>query len=202
MITGLEKVLLLSPHSDDIELAMGATISKLIRYNVKVSIAIFSFGLDRKSLEKEFNKSMNIFRIRNIYKHIFPVREFNKYRQNILSHLVEFNKSKFDIIFCPSEFDKHQDHKIIYDESMRAFKNSSIICYESDWNNLGFISNAFVEIEQEDFDKKMKSLSCYESQKDKKYFSLEYQKGLASTRGIKSRNSNYAEAFYIKKLNL
>ena len=38
----------------------------------------------------------------------------------------------------PSESDVHQDHQTIYNESIRAFKFSSILGYEMPWNNRFF----------------------------------------------------------------
>ena len=36
----------------------------------------------------------------------------------------------FDLILTPNSNDFHQDHEVIYRESLRAFKSSNILGYE------------------------------------------------------------------------
>ena len=43
----------------------------------------------------------------------------------------------------PAYNDVHQDHKVIYEEGVRAFKNTSIFLYEMPWNNLNFKNQVF-----------------------------------------------------------
>ena len=45
------------------------------------------------------------------------------------------------IIFTTSMNDIHQDHKVIYEESIRAFKFENLLSYEIPWNTKNFKPN-------------------------------------------------------------
>jgi len=58
----------------------------------------------------------------NIITYDFPVREFPKYRQEILEKLIVLKKEvQPDLVLLPSSSDIHQDHHQIYIEGLRAF---------------------------------------------------------------------------------
>ena len=103
------------------------------------------------------------------------------------------------LVIGPSIQDLHQDHIIVANEMMRAFKSSaSIISYELPWNHLTFNTQLLVRLKRKHIHKKFMILSNYKSQvlKNRNYFSKEYIFGIATTRGIQA-NSDYAEAFEI-----
>ena len=96
----------------------------------------------------------------------------------------------------PSLNDLHQDHTTIAQEGLRAFKKTSILGYELPWNNLNFSTQCFVKITELNLDRKLKALSCYESQKFRDYASEEYIRSLARTRGTQI-GKKYAEVFEV-----
>jgi hypothetical protein len=81
-------------------------------------------------------------------------------------------------------------------EGFRAFKNTSILCYELPWNNLNFATQSFVKLEYKHVKRKIEALKCYESQKHKHYASSEFIKSLAITRGVQI-GADYAEVFEV-----
>jgi LmbE family N-acetylglucosaminyl deacetylase len=106
---------------------------------------------------------------------------------------------KPQMVIGPSLNDFHQDHQVVANEMVRAFKTaSSIICYELPWNHVTFNTQLFVKLKKEHLVKKWEMLKNYESQltKGKTYFSEEFVYGLAKTRGVQC-NSEYAEAFEV-----
>jgi LmbE family N-acetylglucosaminyl deacetylase len=103
-------------------------------------------------------------------------------------------KIKPDLVFMPAPNDIHQDHHTIYQEGLRAFKFSTIFCYEMPWNNLSFNTTAFVELEDRHVEKKLSALKAYKSQEHRPYSSEEFIRGFAKTRGVQI-NKSYAEAF-------
>ena len=147
-MNGKNKILILAPHTDDGELGCGATISKFIKEKKEVFYIAFSIaeesvpsGFPKNILENEVKKATKVLGIKseNLIINKFKVRNFPKYRQEILEEMVVLNKKiNPDLVIMPSSFDIHQDHKTIYEEGLRAFKNTSILGYEFMWNNFSF----------------------------------------------------------------
>ena len=126
----------------------------------------------------------------------YKVRTFPEYRQEILEDLVRLNPQyKPDLVLTPSSHDIHQDHKVIYWETLRAFKKeSSIWGYEHPWNNLEFTTDIIVRLKQEHVENKLMVLKAYKSQVDKGYMDETRLRGLICTRGAQL-DVAYAEAF-------
>jgi LmbE family N-acetylglucosaminyl deacetylase len=127
----------------------------------------------------------------------YPVRQFPKYRQEILEKMIELSRSyKPDIVFLPSRFDTHQDHKIISEEGFRSFKKTTMLGYEVPWNNLEFKNNCFYKLTENNLATKTKALSCYQSQSHRDYASPDYIRALAITRGVQI-GTKFAECFEV-----
>ena len=198
------KILALAPHPDDIELSCGGSLNKLIQEGHEVYYVVFSpcskslpEGFAPRALYEELEDSAACLGIakKNIVKFDFPVREFPKYRQEILEELVVLGKEiNPDLVFLPNSNDLHQDHKTIYEEGMRAFKRKKILGYELLWNNDNFRSNFFIKLQKEHIDTKKKALKAFKSQSFRGYFDDEFLFGLARVRGVQC-GSEYAEAF-------
>ena len=94
----------------------------------------------------------------------------------------------------PSLNDIHQDHNVIANEGLRAFKFTSILAYEMPWNNLTFNTSSFVILDEKDITKKVEALKEYKSQAHRPYCNEEFIRSLARTRGVQI-NAQYAETF-------
>jgi LmbE family N-acetylglucosaminyl deacetylase len=198
------KILALAPHPDDIELSCGGSLNKLIKEGNEVFYVVFSpcskslpEGFEPMALYNELEESAKCLGIdkKNIIKLNFPVREFPKYRQEILEELVKIRKEiEPDLIFLPNSNDLHQDHKTIFEEGIRAFKNKKILGYELLWNNDNFRSNFFIKVTKANLTTKKKALKAFKSQSFRGYFDDEFLFGLARVRGVQC-GSQYAEAF-------
>ena len=118
-------------------------------------------------------------------------------RQQILEELLKLNKDIHpEMVLLPAASDIHQDHQVIHQEGMRAFKNTTFAGYELPWNNYSIRTNFFVRISETDLTKKIESLKAYESQAGKNYMNPDFIRSLAKVRGVQA-NSSYAEAFEI-----
>jgi LmbE family N-acetylglucosaminyl deacetylase len=205
MITG-KKILVLAPHTDDGEFGCGATISKLIEDGNTVFMAAFSAC--EQSVLKKYPSDVLVTEIKNATKELgiapenlflydYNVRIFNERRQDILQDLIGLReKINPDIIFMPSLKDIHQDHNVIANEGLRAFKFSSILAYEMPWNNLTFDTSSFVILEERHIQKKVDALKEYKSQSHRAYCNEEFIRSLARTRGVQI-NAKYAETFEV-----
>lgn len=208
----VNRILILSPHTDDAELGCGGTISKFLEEGKKVHWVVFSIAEDslpnendKFKLQKEFIKVTEELNLNNDDYTIFryPVRKLGDYRQEILEALVKFKKEfNPELVIGPSLNDFHQDHQVISNEMIRAFKmHSSILCYELPWNHINFTSTYFVKLEERHIEKKLKLLRKYETQVKLKrfYFSEDMVKGLAMTRGAQISHK-YAESFDVIRI--
>jgi LmbE family N-acetylglucosaminyl deacetylase len=204
------KVLVLAPHTDDGEIGCGGFISKIIREGGEVRYLAFSSA--KKSLREQgkpedllITESQNAtLRLgipkKNLYVHDIDVREFDKYRQDILDILIrERAIYKPDLVLSPSLNDIHQDHAVVAQESLRAFKNISILGYEMPWNNIEFQTTVFVKLKPEDIENKVCALKCYASQSHRTYFDDVFIRSLAKVRGVQIQ-SEFAESYEVMRL--
>lgn len=203
------RVLLLSPHTDDVELGAGGLVIKLSqkRMNNDICWVVFSICEDAvpedspsDMLKREFLTVVSKLGIKDYHIYNFENMNFPKFRQEILEVLEQIKEEfKPELVICPSLNDSHQDHKAVSKEVVRAFKkNASIIGYEMPWNNLTFSSQLSVRLTEEQMEGKWELLSLYKSQfiKERNYFSKELIFSLARVRGIQC-NTDYAEAFEV-----
>ena len=133
------RVLILAPHTDDGELGCGGTIARFIEEGKEVYYAAFSVaeksvpeGFPKNILEIEVRKAMKILGVSesNLLIYKYEVRTFSYHRQEILEDIISLRKElQPDLVFIPSPNDLHQDHKVIAEEGIRAFKKSTILGY-------------------------------------------------------------------------
>jgi LmbE family N-acetylglucosaminyl deacetylase len=202
-----EKILILSPHTDDAELGCGGSITRFIEEKKEILWVVFSTAeeslpknLEKDTLKKEFiqvTKSLNL-KEKNYKIYNFKVRHLHEKRQDILEELIRIRRDfNPEIVLVPSLHDYHQDHQVVSIEAIRAFKtNSSIIGYELPWNHVTFDTTLFIKLDKHHIQKKFTLLQNYKSQflNKKNYFTNEYIFGLAKVRGVQC-NADYAEAF-------
>lgn len=198
-----KRILILAPHTDDGEFGCGGTICKLINEN---EIYYVAFSACQKSVPLPFDADVLLREVKaatrvlgikkeNLILLDYDVRTFNYRRQDILEDILKIKKEIApDIVFMPTQHDIHQDHFTITNEGIRAFKFSSILCYELPWNNFTFNTSCFVTIEEGHLDTKSKALAEYKSQAHRPYASRDFIESLAKVRGVQS-GQKYAEAF-------
>ena len=200
-------VLVLSPHTDDSELGAGGTVSRLTREGHDVHYVAFSSCDEsypdsyRGVLEAEFEAVMELVEPTTHAVLDYTVRRFNERRQDVLEDLVRIrNDLQPDLVIGPSLEDFHQDHVVVANEMVRAFKTgSSIVTYELPWNHVNFETQLFYSLTDADVERKIEQLSMYESQiedRSRPYFREEFVRGLAAVRGVQC-DSRYAEAFSV-----
>lgn len=199
-----ETVLVLAPHTDDGELGCGGTLARLLEEGKNIYYMAFSLceesvpeGFAANALEIEVTKATKHLGIpaRNLILKNYPVRKFNSHRQEILEDLIIIRKEISPaVIFMPSSYSLHQDHKTIYEEGIRAFKHSTCFGYDLPWDTVAFTTDAFFKLEKRHIQKKWDSLKFYETQKWRTYRDENFIFGLARVRGAQIAEV-YAEAF-------
>jgi LmbE family N-acetylglucosaminyl deacetylase len=205
------RALVLAPHTDDAELGCGATMSRLLEEGTDITVIAFSTcenslpkHLPSDTLEKEFMDAMTMLGIptENILVESFPVRRLGEYRQEVLESLINL-RSEIDpeIVFIPSGNDMHQDHSVIFQEGLRAFKHVTVLGYELPWNHIRFDAQAFFSLEERHVEKKLEALHCYKSQiaLERPYFDKDFLKGWLRLRGTQVKTT-YAEAYEVLRV--
>ncbi len=201
-----QTVLVLAPHTDDGEFGCGGTIAKLVEAGATVHYVAFSIceisvpeGFPSDILATEVKSATQVLNIpsENLTVYHYPVRDFLKYRQEILELLVAARQRlNPDLVFLPSTNDIHQDHQVVTQEGIRAFKHTTILGYELPWNNLQFDVSALVPLEYPYIQKKIQAIQRYKSQAHRNYAHNEFIDSLAQVRG-RQAGCRYAEAFQV-----
>ena len=209
MIEGLERVLVLAPHTDDGEFGCGGTIARMLEGGVEVRYVAFSVatkslpeGFPPDTLAREVREATAAIGIppEGLDVHDFEVRTFPVHRQEILELLIEiWEEWRPDAVFMPSVRDIHQDHQVIAAEGLRAFKRTTVLGYEIPWNNLDFSYQAYVSLEKPHMERKVEALACYASQQHRNYANPEHIWTRARTHGI-NIGREYAEVFEVYRV--
>ena len=203
----IRRVLIVNAHADDMEFGCGATIAKLIDEGKEVYNLILS--LRRKTVPKDFPGQklideavraggiIGVKKENNIIKD-YPNRVFPAIRQEILDEIYKTaEKLKPDLVFTTSLDDTHQDHQTTAQETFRALKHTNIVSFGFPWNAVFSRTNLYCAINDEQLEKKIRAINCYNSQKPgRPYFEPEYIKSLAIVQGANIKEK-YAESFEI-----
>lgn len=206
MNMAVKNILVLAPHTDDGELGCGGSIARFAEEGHAVWYVAFSIctrslpaHLAPDTLEKEVKAATRILGVPagQLVLFDYDVRRFKEVRQDILEELVKLKaRINPDMVFVPSPTDMHQDHQVISEEGLRAFKHTTILGYELPWNNVSFNTRSFIRLEEKHLTKKIEALHEYKSQQARSYLNDEFIRSLAITRGVQI-NARFAEAFEV-----
>ena len=209
-------IIALSPHADDVEIAMGGTIARFVDegHNVTIMTAIIpkedtSGKIDNFMSENRLAEAKNAASILGAKLDVMNIDpyEFNYNRKFIKIFDEKINSYKPDIIFSCWEHDTHQDHKnlsqILF--SVTRKNNISVNMYEvmlpGGLNTYAFNPQYFVNISKY-IEKKIEAIKCYKSvfENKKNNYSKYFDSilGRAKFRG-EVIGVDYAEAFVIAK---
>ena len=204
-----KRILVLAPHTDDGEFGCGGTIAQCTSNGTEVYYAAFSAcsksvlpGFAPDVLVTEVKAATRVLGIKpeNLILYDYDVRSFNFHRQEILENILELKRDiQPDLIMVPSLRDIHQDHYTISQEAVRAFKFSTILCYELPWNNFNFHTTCFVHLADKFIRTKVDAVKEYKSQQHRTYANEDFIYSLARTRGVQC-GQQYAEVFEVVRL--
>lgn len=184
------KALVLGPHTDDVELGCGGTLQK---YD-EIHYVAFS-SCNNQVLADECRRATFMLKIKTVEILDFKVRRFSESRQQILDHIRTYRQGFFDSVFFP-ERDTHQDHAVIHDEAIRAFKGLTcdLLAYELPWNSWEQRFTTFSPISEDQLKLKVAAITRYKSQEHRPYMTPDFVRSLATVRGVQA-GTKYAEAF-------
>ena len=189
-----KRVLFIGAHPDDIELGCGALLHHIVK-NTDAEVLCVTLSDNQKNpdLLKVKNEHLNAMQVlgvpeKSVVLGPFTTRVFPDSRQEILEYFLKLRKEfKPNLIFTHSKQDVHQDHNTMTDEALRAFRGITVLGFDVVRSSYGFFPHFMVEVTEEDVNKKIEALSCYDTYQDRYYFNSEL------TRSIMIRHSALAE---------
>lgn len=207
------KILIVSPHPDDLEIWMGATAAKLVQAGNKVRSIIITDGhrsprsfecSDEEMVEIRLKEGSNAHRILGIKDFEYfglPNAEDTEAVTKILEKELSNN---YDLVYSPDCEDMHPTHSAIAKKIVDIIKESNLSTEVWAYDGWNFLHNPtkFEDIEKY-LDLKIKAIRAHKSQITDKPYDEAMEK-FARVRAIlmdshKLTDIKYAEVF--KKLN-
>jgi LmbE family N-acetylglucosaminyl deacetylase len=202
-----ETILVVAPHADDCEIGCGGTVARLVEEGNTVYCATICVkwngalpeGNSGRNWLKEQETASEVLGTRLI---TFDRPYYNRGLQNNMDSMMDElwnlkERLKPDLVFIPSTFDVHQDHKAVSEAGVRIFKGSTLLGYELFWNHIGLHqTQAYVRLDKRHIDKKIKAIEVFESQTWRPFCDPTITEGHARCRGVQI-GAQYAESFEV-----
>ncbi len=130
----------------------------------------------------------------------FETRYFPRDRQEILEYLYEINtRHKPDLVFVHTPADIHQDHRVVTEEALRAFRGVSLLGFDVLRSSHGFFPEFLIEVDETDVQRKLKALAEYKTYAGKYYFDPEVIRATLIRHGALAER-RFAEGFDILRI--
>jgi len=199
-----KRVLFLGAHPDDIELGCGALLHHIVKQTnvLCVTLSDNQKNPDLQNVKSEHFDAMAVLGVpkEKIVLGPFMTRVFPDSRQEILEYFLSLRRDfQPDLIFVHSKQDVHQDHLTMTDESLRAFRGITILGFDVVRSSYGFFPHFLVEVTEEDVNKKIEALACYETYRDRYYFNRELTRSIMVRHGALAE-CPFAEGFDILRI--
>lgn len=199
-----QRVLFLGAHPDDIELGCGALLHHIVgQTNVLcVTLSDNQKNPSLKNVVTELYSSMAVLGVpkEKVIVQEFTTRKFPDMRQEILEYLLELRRDfKPEIVFVHTRQDIHQDHNVVTEEALRAYRGITVLGYDVVRSSYGFFPHFLVEVTKGDVEKKIEALSQYETYHDKYYFDADLLRATMVRHGALAE-CQFAEGFDILRI--
>lgn len=198
------RVLFLGAHPDDIEIGCGALLHQIVKETdiLCVTLSDNQKNPDLKNVKSEHYEAMAVLGVPDdsIVFGPFMTRVFPDARQEILEYFLKLRREfDPDLIFVHSRQDVHQDHLTMTDEALRAFRGITVLGFDVVRSSYGFFPHFIVEVSEEDVNKKIEALACYETYRDRYYFNRELTRSIMVRHGALAERP-FAEGFDILRI--
>jgi len=198
-----KRFLAIGAHPDDVELACGATIAKLIDAGHEVCIMVMSQGENGGNAPRRIREAKRGAAYLGAQSH--SVQDFCDTRLSESSNEMvaaieqEIALFKPDVVLTHSATDIHQDHEAVHRAVMRAGRKlPSILCFESPSVGHDFSPKFFVDVEKYT-DVKVEAIKLHSDQRTKPYMTGTRTKAIANFRGSQVKQKS-AEGFEVMRL--
>lgn len=198
------RVLFIGAHPDDIELGCGALIAHISAETevMCVTLSDNQKNPDLPNLPEENRRSMAVLGVpeKNVILGDFETRRFPERRQDILEYMIRLNRSfRPEIVFVHTKADIHQDHNVVTEEALRAFRGTTLLGFDALRSSYGFFPHFLVEVSKQDMERKVQALMEYKTYGEKYYFDPEVLRATLIRHGALAERP-YAEGFDILRI--
>lgn len=188
----MSKYLFIASHTDD-EISFAGMMYKLVQEKHDVNFLVLSYCYD-DNLKGECLSASKKLGVVPVFQN-YEVRMFRK-KANSIANLFSFTQ-EMDFVVTHSPICKHPDHRTVGKEALRVFK-CSLLTFLQPWNG-NEDSNYFVELSEQQLEKKIEALACYKSQAHRHYMDPDFIRSWARYTGGKI-GKKYAEGFRVERL--
>ena len=198
------RVFFIGAHPDDIEIGSGALIAHIVG---QADVLCITLSDNQKNpaltnVIEEHKRSMAVLGVppQNVIVGDFETRRFPHFRQEILEYLIELkNRYQPEIVFTHTRADIHQDHAATTEESLRAFRGTTVLGFDVLRSSYGFFPNFLVEVTERDVEAKVNALAEYTTYSSKYYFDPTITRATLIRHGALAERP-YAEGFDILRV--
>jgi LmbE family N-acetylglucosaminyl deacetylase len=199
-----KRVLFLGAHPDDIELGCGALLHHIAPHTDVLCVTLSDNPKNPalKNVVDEHYKAMAVLGVKreSILFGEFTTRIFQERRQEILEYFLKLREEfRPDLIFVHSKQDIHQDHNVMTDEAVRAYRGITLLGFDVIRSSYGFFPNFLVRVDPADADAKVEALRHYSTYAGKYYFSPELIRAIMLRHGALAE-CPFAEGFDILRI--
>ena len=204
MIDSFRKVLFVGAHPDD-ETACSGLLSLLSANGACIDFLTFSDCRDQipegftiDDLHDEWREALGLFNVgRRTLLVDIPNQHFPDHRQAILQEMVDRRDAGYDLVLLPASSDCHQDHSVVREEGIRAFKHTTILGYEHPQNSVRAVPmQCYVVLDEDDMEQKLAHAATYRTQAHRTYMQTDFIEAVARMRGVQA-GAQYAEALEV-----
>lgn len=185
------RVLAIGAHPDDLELACGGTLVRLVDSGHEVHLMVMSRGGrggDAVSRAAEAAAGGRFVAATGVEVLDHPDTRLSTC-ENEMAEAIEraIRRHQPDIVFTHSANDHHQDHRAVHAATLRAARHHpAVLCYESPSVTMSFRPTVFVDIEQQ-LEAKVGAVAAHRDQRGKPYVNGRRVRSLAAFRGGQAR---------------
>jgi len=199
-----KRLLFIGAHPDDIELGCGAFLHKVLPYSevLCVTLSDNQKNPNLKNVIEEHLASFSVLGVptSQIIIEKFETRKFPDRRQDVLEYLLKLRKDfKPDMVFVHTKSDIHQDHNVVTEEALRAYRGTTVLGFDVVRSSYGFFPHFLVSVNQADVDAKLAALAEYKTYLDKYYFDPALLRATMIRHGALAETP-YAEGFDILRI--
>ena len=197
-------ILAIGAHPDDIEIAAGAALAKMRDTGYEISGLVMTYGEQGGNAETrphEAEKGAQFLGLERVEVYHFTDTHLEGDGVELTRAIEKaILREKPDIIFTHSEHDLHQDHRAVYEATLRATRNYpvTILCYESPSITQDFRPTYFVDV-CDYVDVKVEAIRQHWDQKGKPYMDAELVRSKLVFRGGQAK-VKFAEGFEVARM--
>ncbi len=198
-----KRVLAIGAHPDDLELACGATLARLVDTGHEVHAIVMSHGAvggDASTRPAEAQRAANFLGLASIAVHDLPDTNLELVPNELIRTIeAAINRTDPHVILTHSIHDQHQDHHAVHLATLRAARqHHSILCFESPSATREFNPDVFIDV-ADYTEVKVASVLTHKNQAGKPYMTPDVVRGITSFRGRQAKAA-HAEGFEAVRL--